>query len=272
MAMVPFAGMGEWVESNGVRLAVEVIGEGEPVSLVAHGITQSRFELSLLAPFIPGTKVLFDFRGHGESEAAPPGSYAMDDFADDVDNVARAYGATRVVGASLGGGATLRLLRRDPDRFERLVILLPARLESDAASQGVRERLLRMAELLERHPLEEAATKIVEAEEAEGLYLGFAGARSSRLEAIRRMNADGVPHAIRQAIDDPPVTDPEPIRRVTAPTLVIGQEGDPVHAAHVARELADTLPNAELLMYPDPSSLIEAVPVIVARVAAFLTG
>lgn len=262
--------MGEWVDSDGVRLAVEVVGEGDPVTLVAHGITQSRYELSLLAPFIPGTKVLFDFRGHGESDSAPRGGYAMDDFAADVDNVARTYGATRVVGASLGGGATLRLLRRDPDRFERLVILLPARLGSDAASRGVRERLLRMADMLERYPLEEAARRIVETEEADGLYLGFNEARSSRLESIKRMNADGIPHAIRQALDDPPVTDFEPIRRVTAPTLVVGQEGDPVHAAHVARELAGALPNAELLLYPDPPSLIRDIPVLVARVGAFL--
>ena len=264
--------MGEWVDSNGVRLAVEVIGEGDPVTVVAHGITQSRYELGLLAPFVPGTKVLFDFRGHGESESPPAGGYAMDDFAADVDNVARAYGATRVIGASLGGGATLRLLRSDPDRFERLVILLPARLERDVASRGVRRRLLRMADLLEQHPLEEAARLIVDAEEADGAFLGFNGSRRSRIDAIMRMNGEGIPHAIRQALDDPPLTDAEPIRRVTAPTLVVGQEGDPVHSAAVARELAEALPNGELLMYPDPATMIQEIPALVMRVAQFLVG
>jgi pimeloyl-ACP methyl ester carboxylesterase len=39
--------------------------------------------------------------------------------------------------------------------------------------------------------------------------------------------------------------------RVTAPTLVIGQEGDPLHPIALARELADLLPNASLLELPE---------------------
>ena len=47
--------MTEWVESDGVRLAAEVIGEGEPVSVMAHGLTGNRTQLRLFAPFLPGT-------------------------------------------------------------------------------------------------------------------------------------------------------------------------------------------------------------------------
>lgn len=264
--------MGEWVESGGVRLAVEVIGEGEPVSVVAHGLCQSRVELSALAPFIPGTKVLFDFRGHGESDCPPPGSYSMDHFAADIDAVASAYDASVLIGASLGGGAGGRLLTRDPDRFERMVILLPARLEADAASDEVRARLLRVADALERYPLEEATRRIMEAEEAEGAFDDVSSARQTRLEALLRMNRDGIPHAIREVIDDPPVRDMAPIRGVMAPALVVGQEGDAIHTADVARELADALPNAELIMFPDPGAMVREIPMLVARIAAFMTG
>lgn len=262
----------EWVESEGARLAVEVVGEGEPVSVVAHGITQSRRELSVMAPFIPGTTVLFDFRGHGESERPPPGSYSMDHFAADVDSVATAYGATALIGASLGGGAALRLLTRDPGRFEKLVILLPAWLEADAASRVARMRLLRVADLLERYPLDEAAERILQAEEAEGAFDGYPSARRTRRDSLLRMNREGTPRAIREVIDDPPIRDPEPITRVPAPALVIGQEGDPVHRASVARELAAALPKAELIMLPDPHAMMERIPELVARVGAFLTS
>lgn len=264
--------MGEWVQSDGARLSVEVIGEGEPVSVVAHGLSQSRQELSILAPFVPGTKVLFDFRGHGESDRPPPGSYSMDHFAGDIDAVAGAYDASILIGASLGGGAGLRLLTRDPARFERLVILLPARLEADAASRAVRMRLLRVADTFERFPLEEATRRILEAEEAEGAFNSLGSAPETRKAALLRMNRDGIPHAIRETIDDPPLRDPGLIRRVTAPALIVGQEGDPVHSAEVAQELAGALPNAELMMFPDPEALVREIPMLVARVGAYLTG
>jgi 3-oxoadipate enol-lactonase len=257
------------VDSDGVRLAVDVVGDGDPVTLVGHGLTGSRRDFALLAPFVPGTKVLFDFRGHGDSGRPPSGSYSMNHFAADVDNVAEAFGATGLVGVSLGGGATLRLLRSTPDRFERLVFILPARLErSDAA----RTKLLRLADLLVSRPIKEVAEAIVAEEERDGLFDRVPGSRERRREAILAMNGEGIPRAIREVIDDPPIPDPTPIRRVTAPALVVGQEGDPVHRAEVARDLAATLPNAELVLFDGRETLLAQVAELTQRVAAFLVG
>ena len=41
------------------------------------------------------------------------------------------------------------------------------------------------------------------------------------------------------------------LSRVTAPTLVIGQEQDPLHPVDLARELAELLPSARLLALPE---------------------
>lgn len=193
------------VNSGGVQLAVDVIGVGEPVTVVGHGLTGSRRDLAILAPMITGTKVLFDFRGHGDSGRPPPGSYSMDDFAADVDNVAAAFHATSLVGVSLGGGATLRLLHTKPDRFEKLVFILPARLER---SGDARTRLLRLAELLQAMPLPEVADIVMAEEEADGHFDGFPGARDIRRRSILGMNADGIPHAIREAVDARPSATP----------------------------------------------------------------
>jgi 3-oxoadipate enol-lactonase len=258
-----------WVDSEGVRLAVDVVGEGDPVTVVGHGLTGSRRDPLLLAPFIPGTKVLFDFRGHGDSGSPPTGQYSMNHFAADVDHVAAAFGATALVGVSLGGGATLRLLRSKPGRFRRLVFILPARLER---SDEAHAKLLRLADLLEAHPLEEVAEIVLAEEDAEGLFDRYPAWRDRRREAILGMNRDGLPHAIREALDDPPIGDPEPLRRVTAPALVVGQEGDPVHRAEVARELASTLPNAELLLFDDRDAMLAQVASLTQRIAAFLVG
>lgn len=257
------------VMSDGVRLAVEVVGDGEPVTVMAHGLTGSRAQIRLFAPFLPGTKVLFDFRGHGESGRPEAGAYSMDAFAADVEHVARAFGATYAAGVSLGCGAILRILTRRPDRFEKLVLLLPARIERPSPA---RARLLRLADVLEAHPLREAADIILSEEEAIGAFDGFPASRELRRQAVLAMNRDGIPRAIRECIDDPPVRDPEPITRVAAPALVIGQEGDPVHAASVARELAAALPRSELVVFPDRFALIREVPALVRRVAAFLAS
>jgi 3-oxoadipate enol-lactonase len=257
------------VVSEGVTLAVDVHGAGDPVTVVGHGLTGGRGDLAVLAPFIPGTKVLFDFRGHGDSGRPGPGSYSMELFAADVDNVAGAFGASCVVGVSLGGGSTLRLLHRKPDRFERLVFVLPARIE---ATGPARDKLLRLADLLESRPLPEVADLVVGEEDAEGAFADQPAARELRMRSILAMNGDGIPHAIREALQDPPVRDPAALRRVTAPVLVVGQEGDPVHGAEVARELAEMLPNAELVVYPDRFALIREIPSLTRRIAAFLAS
>jgi 3-oxoadipate enol-lactonase len=86
------------------------------------------------------------------------------------------------------------------------------------------------------------------------------------------MNSTGIPKAIREVIDDPPIREGEPLRRVTAPALVIGQEGDPVHRAEVARELAESLPNAELILFEDRHAMLGEVATLTQRIAEFLVG
>jgi pimeloyl-ACP methyl ester carboxylesterase len=183
--------------------------------------------------------------------------------------VADEYKATRVVGISLGAGATLRLLESDPDRFERLVFILPARLErSDVAHK----RLLRLAEVLETYPPDEAADIIVAEEQELGAFDTIPSMRESRKDALISMHTDSIPHAIRELLDEPAVRKPDVIRSVTTPAFVIGQEGDNVHKADVARELAAALPNAELEILSSPSAWMDDLPRLVQRVAAFLAA
>lgn len=257
------------VNSDGVPLAVDVVGHGEPVTVVAHGLTGSRGDFALLAPFMPGTTIPFDFRGHGHSGRPPAGAYTLDHFAADVDSVAAAFGATAVVGVSLGGGATLRLLTRRPDRFDRLVFFLPARLERSDAAHG---KLLRLAGLLESRPVTEVADILLAEEEAQGMFDGPPGARDRRRTSILSMNPDGIPGAIRGCIDDPPIPYQARLPKVTALALVIGQEGDTVHHAAVARELAAALPHAELVMFGSPREMLDEVIPLTQRVAEFLAA
>src|SRR5512132_3645486 len=122
-------------------LHVEIDGSGPPVTVLAHGLTNSCQELAPFTPMLQGTVVRFCFRGHGHS-STPASGYRFSDFARDLEAVAAAFGATRAVGTSLGAGAICNVLARDPARFERIVFLLPAALDVPFER---RESLLRTA-------------------------------------------------------------------------------------------------------------------------------
>ncbi len=72
------------VRNGDVTLHVEVDGAGEPVTVFAHGLTNSCRELAPFTPSLAGTAVRFCFRGHGHS-SAPERGYRFEDLASDLD-------------------------------------------------------------------------------------------------------------------------------------------------------------------------------------------
>lgn len=254
------------VRTEDAILNVEVDGEGEPVTVLAHGLTNNCKELAAFTAFVPGTKVRFDFRGHGRS-TAPASGFGFADFARDLDAVASAYGATRAVGTSLGAGAIGNLLCRDPERFERTVWLLPAALDGAFA---FKERYRRLAADLEGRTPDEALRAVLSEPARVAAYL-----REPWREDVDRImwtheDPDGLARAIRGVIEDWPVEDRNLLRRITAPVFLICIEGDEVHPAEMGRVLADLLPNSELLVYASEQALFEALPELVQRVVSFL--
>jgi len=249
-------------------LYVEVDGEGDPVTVIAHGLTNNRNELAALTPLVPGTKVRFDFRGHGRS-SAPEVGYRFADFARDLDAVARAYGATRAVGTSLGAGAIAHLLSNDPHRFERTVWLMPAGLDLPFS---FKDRYRKMAAQLDGKTRDEAIEAILNDPERVAEYL----AAPWKLELDRVMwdhdHPEGVARAIRGVIEDWPVDHRELLRRVTNRVLLICIESDDIHPIELGHLLAELLPNSELVVYESQLVLFEHLPALVRKVAAFLTG
>ena len=249
-------------------LHVEVEGTGTPVTVLAHGLTNSCQELAPFTPMLPGTVVRFCFRGHGHS-SAPASGYRFADFARDLDAVAAEYGATQAVGTSLGAGAICTLLEYDPERFARMVFLLPAALDLDFA---FKERFLRTAEKLEGKPREEAIEAILSDPDRVIGYLQAPWRRAYDETTWQEANTEGIARAIREVVEDHPVDDREQLRRVTAPVLLLCLEGDEIHPAELGRILADLMPNTELLVYESDVAMIEAIPFLVQKVSTFLAG
>jgi len=254
------------VVTEDVVLHIEVDGEGEPVSVLAHGLTNSCREMAMVTPFVPGTKVRFCFRGHGHS-SSPETGYRFPDFARDLRAVADAYGARVAVGTSLGAGAIGHLIQDEPDRFDKLVLLLPAGLDVEFDHKG---RLLRSADLIEGKTRDEAVEALLADPERSAGYLEAPWLRDFDREMLAELNPVGVPRAIREVIHDWPLRDRHEMAKVTAPTLIICRRGDVVHPLEVGQILADIMPNAELMVFEDGEDMYRSIHVILGRVREFL--
>lgn len=256
------------IVTEDATIHAEVEGSGEPITVFAHGLTNSCNELAPFTPMVGGTKVRFCFRGHGHS-SVPETGYRFADFARDLDAVASACGATCAVGTSLGAGAISHLVAHDPGRFERMVFLLPAGLDVPPRRT---ERFLRTADLLEGATREQAIEAVLADPERVASYVRAPWLRELDRALWRDLNPDGVARAIHGVIEDYPVPDREMLRAVKAPVLLICREGDDIHPAELGHILADLFPNAEMMMFSDEAEMVTAVPEIVGRVGEFLAG
>lgn len=224
-------------------VAFTVVGEGLPVTVFAHGLGGSSAETRPLASRVEGTRVLLDLRGHGDSDELEDG-WDYDLLADDLLAVADATGATRAVGLSVGAGALLRVLHRDPARFERVVMVMPAALD-EARDDGATASIRLLGSAIDAQDAE-AVTDMLLAELPEEIR----ARRGVRLLLGRRAAALVTRPAPRPRVPDRPVHDRAVLAAVTAPALVVAQEDDPLHSLDLAVELTAALPDATLLALP----------------------
>ncbi|MGI5213153.1 alpha/beta fold hydrolase [Plantactinospora sp. CA-290183] len=233
---------------HGVRLERLVTGAGDPVTVFAHGLAAGISTTRPLGSAVAGRRVFFQFRGHGRSDS-PPGRWGYADLGRDLRAIADLSGATRALGVSLGAAALSRVLWESPERFERVVFVLPAVLDEprpDAARQ-------RLAGLLAAVRTGDAGT-VAEAVAAEvpapvrNTPAGWAYLRQ-RVDQLMR---DGLGEGLADLPDGVAIRDRSSLAAVTAPALVVGCAGDELHPLAVAEQLAATLPSATLHVYDRP--------------------
>ncbi len=114
--------------SDGVRLHAEFHGDGVPVVLsCGYATTHENFRPQVKPLMEAGARVvLWDYRGHGRSAAAAPGSYTLEQVVDDLGRVldAASPGVPAVVGGlSLGGLVSLHFALAHPGRVRALLLI-----------------------------------------------------------------------------------------------------------------------------------------------------
>ncbi|GAA4593882.1 pimeloyl-ACP methyl ester carboxylesterase [Actinoplanes octamycinicus] len=250
---------------SGVRVEQLITGAGSPMTVFAHGLAGDIAGTRPLGSAVAGRRVFFQFRGHGRSDA-PPGPWTFGDLASDLRGVADLAGATRALGVSMGAGALCRLLAETPDRFERVVLFLPAPLDGHrpaAAAQRL-DRLLASVESGEAAMIADA----VEAELPPSVRNTPAGWSYLR-QRVDQLQRDGLSAELATLWTSPALPDESLLKAFRGRALVLGCLGDEIHPAGWAERLAELL-GAELEIYDRPTVMWTNRNELRDRVSAFL--
>ena len=130
------------IPGSGIRLVADAVGPANatPLLLFLHGSGQTRqsWGRALEEAARRGYRALsLDLRGHGDSDWAPNGEYALDGFAADVRQAIEYLGGQPiVVGASLGGIVGLLIAATPPPALRALVLVdITPRVEMSGAHE-----------------------------------------------------------------------------------------------------------------------------------------
>jgi pimeloyl-ACP methyl ester carboxylesterase len=241
------------IERDGVGLAVQDDGEGQPVVLL-HGLTATRRHVVMGSKALArsGHRVVaYDARGHGHSSPAlSPDAYTYRDLGLDLEAVLDQLGLERVVlaGASMGAHTLLWLAVNAPSRVGGLVVITPAYEPRRVLDARSLERWDALAGGLRGGGVEGFVRAYGEPKVPERQ-------RETVLTAIRqRLSLHEHPEAVADALSAVPRSRPfgelADLSMITVPTAVVASadEVDPGHPQAVGEAYAAAIPGAELVL------------------------
>ena len=177
----------------------------------------------------------WDARGYGDSDDYDTPLNFRDHFVGDVLRVAEYFGARKfhLVGLSMGGRIARNVVLYYPDRVYSLTVVNANpgfnALSADEVRRFVTERTNRtpqsMRRLLGSNPRKGAYEELM-----------------AGIQAIRD-------HSYRKTLEASVAQDRDaPIEKIRVPTLVVAGDEDKVYPLQLARELAQRIPGAELVI------------------------
>ena len=187
-----------------------------------------------------------DLAGFGGS-SDHPGQASIDDFAQDLDELARHLGLRHFVlgGLSMGGYATFAFLRLAPGRVRGVVL---ADTKSGADTPAARDGRQKMLDLVNARGVGAVADEMVPK------LLGGTTLRADQplVQRVRQLieanSADGVSRAIQRLRDRPDST--PLLSRLTVPALIVVGEEDGITPISDARAMAGAIADATLTTLP----------------------
>ncbi|MCS7480438.1 alpha/beta fold hydrolase [Umezawaea endophytica] len=224
------------VKTGEIEIAYAESGAGEPVILL-HGGESTRVQYDTFRPLLGGgiRAIAYDQRDSGES-VNPPTPYDIRTLAEDCAALIRGLGYERahIFGSSFGGFIALQVAVSVPEVVQSLTVgatfsdasalRAPVASEIVALSPSQRDARMLAFALSERGQADEAVVAELKSMLAH---------RSPEVDARRLAAIPGFD-----------LTDRLP--EITAPTLLLYGEDDPVARPEIGQKIADAIPGARL--------------------------
>jgi pimeloyl-ACP methyl ester carboxylesterase len=215
---------------NGITLQYEIAGEGTPLLWISGFMGVGADWRYLFGQPPPGYQLIApDLRGHGGS-SAPEGPFLFRDAARDVLALLDHLGVRRVkaIGLSCGGITLLHMATARPESIGAMVVV--------SAPPYFPEQTREM-----QRQMSEAALGDAEMNRMRQRHPG-GDAQIARLLAMARGLAD--------SYDDVSFTPPS-LARITADTLIVFGDRDPLYPVSLACELHAAIPRSHLWIVPN---------------------
>jgi pimeloyl-ACP methyl ester carboxylesterase len=240
-----------FVSANGIRLAYQRSGRGEPVLLIMGSGAAGRVWTMHQTPALNRAgyeTVVFDNRGIAPSDA-PPGKYSLADMVADTKGLIEALdlGPCRVVGTSMGAMIAQELAIGSP-HLVRSAVLMATRARSDAA---------RRAQLAAEHALLESGVRLPPKYEAARTVLEMLSpatlnddaAVSGWLEVFELSGGSDKTAGGQRWVDT--IGDRrDALRKITVPCRAVGFSDDLICPPHLVAEVADAIPDCDFVEIP----------------------
>ena len=253
--------------ADAIDCAWTLEGSGPPLFLI-HGIGAARDAWRFMVPALRErfTVVSYDLRGHGSSPL-PKGEFGLDELVADLERVRQRTGIERAhfAGHSLGGMIAPAYARQYPDRVDAIGLLSTAAFRTEDDSAKVWDVVKAMEETGIPQVLETLATRWFTDE--------FFAANPDIVERRLKQVVSTDPSVFMNVFRIYAGTEMGPwLHEVTAPALVLTGENDGGSNPRLNRQIADTLPKAELVVLPHyrHSILVEAPEAVNAELIRFL--
>ena len=253
MAAQPLQPSAFSVDSAGVELAGETVGEGPPIVLL-HGITATRRYVVHGSNALPRRgyeQISYDARGHGESQPPPAGEpFSSHGLAQDLGRVLaeRCPGRRPVLaGHSMGAHTLVTYALDHAGELAGIVAIGPVTI-GGPPPQEVLDGWDRLADGLEGGGVD-GFMAVYERELQVDPGWKQTILRFTRERMERHRHPEAVAQPMREIPRSPPFEGLAELESLRLPALVVasGDEADPGHPRSVAEAWAESLPEARLL-------------------------
>lgn len=225
------------------QLSYKSAGEGIPFHF-QHGLGSNLAQPQGLLAGLKGVRLIsMDCPGHGSAPLAPSMRPSFAYYADQLTRMMDQLELSKAIfgGISMGAGISTYMAINHPERVRGLVLIRPAWL--DAGSPDNLKILLTAADYIDS---DKGLEGFKAEEEFQSIEQNVPNAAQSVLGVFADTQRPEISTVLRAMVQDHPFDDISLLDKISVPTLVIGNEDDPLHPYAMAEAMHEHIPNSHL--------------------------